>query len=300
LNINFESYKVFYHVAKTLSFSDASHKLFISQSAVSQSIKQLEEKLDIKLFFRHTKVVKLTVEGEMLFRNIEQAYNLIQAGEKRIRELHSLSVGEVRIGASDTICKYYLLPYFRLFHKAYPKIKITVINRPSPICMELLRKGSVDVSIVNLPLIWDHIGFEMQVLKEIQDVFIAGKAYCELENKQVSFRELEAYPVLLLEKNSTTRDYFDELMARYQVSILPEFELGSMDLLVELSKIGLGISFVTEDAITSAIASKEIFKLNTLEAIPKRRIGVLTKKGIVAPVAAQKFIEICISATHLS
>ena len=166
--------------------------------------------------------------------------------------------------------------------------------------MKVLRKGSVDVSIVNLPLIWDHIGFEMQVLKEIQDVFIAGKAYCELENKQVSFRELEAYPVLLLEKNSTTRDYFDELMARYQVSILPEFELGSMDLLVELSKIGLGISFVTEDAITSAIASKEIFKLNTLEAIPKRRIGVLTKKGIVAPVAAQKFIEICISATHLS
>ena len=292
MNVNFESYKVFYHVAKTLNFSEAAHKLFISQSAVSQSIKQLEDKLGIKLFFRHTKAVKLTAEGEMLFHHIGQAYNLIQAGEKRISELHSLSVGEVRIGASDTICKYYLLPYFRLFHEIYPKVKITVINRPSPICMELLNNGSVDVSVVNLPVEWDQAGFEVQGLKEIQDVFIAGSPFDGLKNRKVSLRELEAYPVLLLEKNSTTRNYFDELMVKHGVSILPEFELGSMDLLVELTKIGLGISFVTEDAATASIAQNELFKLEMIEAIPKRKIGVLTNKRFVAPIAAQKFIEL--------
>src|SRR4051812_23633421 len=110
LDINFEHYKVFYFVAQTLSFSAAANELYVSQSAVSQSIKLLEEKLTCRLFSRHTKQVKLTPEGELLFKHIEQAFNFIKAGERSIIDIHSLKQGEVRIGATDTICKHYLLP----------------------------------------------------------------------------------------------------------------------------------------------------------------------------------------------
>ena len=292
MNINFEHYKVFYHVAKNLSFSEAAGQLYITQSAVSQSIKLLEEKLGIKLFFRHTKVVKLTSEGKLLFHHIEQAYNFIQAGEKRINELHNLNEGEVIIGASDTICKYYLLPYFRTFHQLYPKIKIRVINRPSPVCVEMLKKGSVDVSVVNLSDQWENKGFDMRILKEIQDVFIAGKPFLYLKNRKVHLKELETYPVLLLEKNSTTRDFFDDLMIRHQISIIPEFELGSIDLLIELTKIGLGISFVMQDTVTSAISNDELFKIDIVEDVPHRSIGILSNKHIPVPIAAQKFINL--------
>ena len=78
MDINYELYKVFYYVAKTLSFSDASKRLFISQSAVSQSIKALEKKLNQHLFIRSTKRVKLTPEGEVLFKHIEPAVNRCQ------------------------------------------------------------------------------------------------------------------------------------------------------------------------------------------------------------------------------
>ena len=78
MDINYELYKVFYHVASTLSFSEASKLLFISQSAVSQSIKTLERKLDQVLFIRSTKRVQLTPEGEILLRHIEPAMHLIQ------------------------------------------------------------------------------------------------------------------------------------------------------------------------------------------------------------------------------
>ena len=92
MDINYELYKVFYHVAKTLSFSDASRELFISQSAVSQSIKVLEKRLDQTLFVRSTKRVRLTREGEMLFKHIEPAINLINLGERQLLESHSLKV----------------------------------------------------------------------------------------------------------------------------------------------------------------------------------------------------------------
>ena len=119
MDINYELYKVFYYVAVSLSFSEASKQLFISQSAVSQSIKVLEKKLGITLFIRSTKKVQLTPEGETLLRHIEPAINLIQRGEAQVMESSTLGGGQLRIGASDTICRYYLVPYLQNFHKNY-------------------------------------------------------------------------------------------------------------------------------------------------------------------------------------
>ena len=116
MDINYELYKVFYYVAISLSFSDASKQLFISQSAVSQSVKVLEKKLGITLFIRSTKRVQLTPEGETLLRHIEPAMNLIKRGEAQIMEASNLGGGQLRIGASDTICRYYLVPFLNKFH----------------------------------------------------------------------------------------------------------------------------------------------------------------------------------------
>ena len=120
MDINYELYKVFYHVASTLSFSEASKQLFISQSAVSQSIKVLEKKLNQTLFIRSTKKVQLTPEGEILLKHVEPAMNLIRQGENQLLDSNSLNGGQLRIGASDTICRYDLVPFLSEFHKRYP------------------------------------------------------------------------------------------------------------------------------------------------------------------------------------
>ncbi|QEK13040.1 LysR family transcriptional regulator [Crassaminicella thermophila] len=292
MNVNFELYKVFYYVGKYLSFSQAANKLYISQSAVSQSIKLLEEKLNSKLFYRHTKKVKLTPEGQLLYKHIEQAFNFIQSGERSIQQIHSLKQGEVRIGASDTICKYYLLPFFKKFHEMYPDIKIHVTNRPSPVCAELLKKGSVDISVINLPYKMVYKNMTFHEIKKIQDVFIAGKKFLHLKNKVLHLKDLEQYPLLSLQKNSTTRNFLDAFMREHNVDIAPEFELGSIDLLIELTKIGLGISFVMLDAIQESVEKEEVFILNIKEKAPKRSIGVLINKKIPVPIAAQKFIDL--------
>jgi len=292
-DISFELYKVFYHVAKNLSFSEASQKLYISQSAVSQSVRLLEDKLNCTLFNRTTKQVRLTTEGEVLFRHIEQAYNFIKGGERSIEEIHGLKQGEIRIGASDTICKYYLLPFLQKFNRQYPAIKINITNRTSPICIELLRKGSIDAAVVNLPPRYEG---QLQVtkLKSLQDVFIAGPAFFHLRDRIFSLQELTAYPLLMLETNTITREFFDQFLAEKGVSLRPEIELGSIDLLIELTKIGLGISFVSREYIERDLAAGSICELRINDKIPPRFLGIMTNQAIPLPAAARKFIDMLI------
>ncbi|MCT4566398.1 MAG: LysR family transcriptional regulator [Maledivibacter sp.] len=291
MDVNFELYKVFYFAAKTLNFSKAANKLYVSQSAVSQSIKLLEKKLSTKLFFRHTKNMKLTSEGETLFKHIEQAFNFIKSGERAIFEIDNLLYGEIRIGASDTICKYFLLPYFKKFHEDYPNIRIHITNRPSPVCIDLLKSGSIDIAVVNLNNKYKYENLEVTPVKTIQDVFIGGEKFKTLKNKPIRLKELEEYPILSLEKNSTTRTYFDQLIKNHDVKISPEFELDSIDLLVEMTKIGLGISFVIEDAIKLELEKGKIFKLDIKETISARNIGVVTHNKIPLPPAGEEFIK---------
>ena len=291
MDINFELYKVFYYVAKTMSFSAASEQLYISQSAVSQSIKLLEEKMGCQLFFRNTKKVRLTREGEILFKHVEQAYNFIKSGERAITEMHTMNQGEIKIGASDTICKYYLLPYLKKFTQIYPNIKIHVTNRTSPRCIDLLRNGSVDFSVINIPERFSISNLNLKKTKTIRDVFIASDNFSDLKDRKVSLKELEKYPILVLEKNSTTRSYFDNLMIKNKVGIKPEVELGSIDLLVEMAKIGLGVAFVPDECIHEELDKGELFVLDIKEAIPQRDLGIITHKSIPLSIAAAKLVE---------
>ncbi len=292
MDVNFELYKVFYYVSKYLSFSEASQELFISQSAVSQSIKTLEERLKCQLFFRNTKRVKLTKEGEIMYRHIEQAFNYIKSGERALEEINSLGQGEIRIGASDTICKYYLLPYIKSFNESYPNIKIHLTNSTSPACIELLRKGSVDLSVINIPEKCDYKNITVTNTKRIRDVFIAGSNFKELKGRKVSLKELESYPLIVLEKKTTTREFFDNLMARHNISKKPEIELGSVDILIEMARIGLGIAFVPDDCIIREFCKDDIFVLDIKERIPERNLGFLIHSNIPLPLAASKFVEV--------
>ena len=180
MDINYELYKVFYHVANTLSFSEASKQLFISQSAVSQSIKVLEKKLNQPLFIRSTKRVQLTPEGEILLKHIEPAMNLIRQGENQLLEANTLNGGQLRIGASDTICRYYLVSYLRDFHRRYPNVHIKVTNQTSIACAKLLESGQVDFAITNYPNSGHSNTQNVRIIREFKDVFVANDDYKEL------------------------------------------------------------------------------------------------------------------------
>ena len=211
MDINYELYKVFYHVAVTLSFSEASKQLFISQSAVSQSIKVLEKKLNQPLFIRSTKRVQLTPEGEILLKHIEPAMNLIRKGENQLLEAHTLNGGQLRIGASDTICRYYLVTYLNQFHKAFPNIHIKVTNHTSIECAKALENGQCDFIIANYPNSALTGGLCTRIINEFYDVFVASRQAFDLEGKTLTLNQLLDYPIMMLDRKSTTSEFLHQI-----------------------------------------------------------------------------------------
>ena len=113
-------YRVFYETARFQSFSASAEHLYISQSAISQSIRQLEKDLGVQLFVRTRKGVSLTHEGQILFSKVESAINAIEQGESQLEKLRHLEAGEITIAAGDTITSYFLLDYLEKFHTLYP------------------------------------------------------------------------------------------------------------------------------------------------------------------------------------
>lgn len=290
MDINYELYKVFCHVASTLSFSEASKQLFISQSAVSQSIKVLEKKLNQTLFIRSTKRVQLTPEGEILLKHIEPAMNLIKKGENQLLEAGSLNGGQLRIGASDTICRYYLVPFLSDFHKIYPNIHIKVTNRTSIECARLLDNGQVDFIITNYPNSGLSNTQNIRVIHDFTDVFVANEAYYPLKDRVLALRELQSYPILMLDRKSTTSEYLHSMFQRHQLDLVPEIELSSNDLLIDLAKIGLGIAFVPDFCIPKQ--EENLFILNLEERLPARQLVVVHNESIPVSQAARQFIEL--------
>ena len=289
MDINYELYKVFYHVAITLSFSEASKQLFISQSAVSQSIKVLEKKLNQKLFIRSTKRVQLTPEGEILFKHIEPAMNLIKQGENQLLEAHTLNGGQLRIGASDTICRYYLVPYLNKFHKQFPHVHIKVTNQTSIACASLLEHGQVDFIVVNYPnsaLSSTHIP---RVINEFHDVFVANRQYFPLDGREVSLASLQKYPILMLDRKSTTSEFLHAMFQRSRLDLVPEIELSSNDLLIDLARIGLGIAFVPDFCIPTD--DKDLFVVKLKEELPKRQMVVAYNERMPISQTAKQFMS---------
>lgn len=296
MEVNFELYKVFYQVSSARSFSIAAERLFISQSAVSQNIKNLEQKLGVQLFLRKGRELKLTREGEWLYGHVQQAYNLFKTAESKINEFNNLETGEVRIGASDTVCRYFLLPYLQKFNRMYPKVKIHFVNRTSSQLREILKEGSIDFSVVTLRA--GEEGENIRVLTTVEDVFVASSRFSPLKGRITPLKELASYPLLMLEKTSTTRESFEQFLREKSIDLQPEMELESMDLLVEFAKIGLGVAYVLKDSIQEAVYRSLLFIVRTEEKLPIRRLGLITRDRVPVSQSAGRFMSLIAGETE--
>ncbi|MBO5199634.1 MAG: LysR family transcriptional regulator [Lachnospiraceae bacterium] len=290
MDINMELYKVFYYVAKTLSFSDAAARLYISQSAVSQSVKILEKRLNHTLFTRSTKRVTLTKEGEILFKHIEPAMNLIIRGENSL--LNSMPSGgiQLRIAANDTICRYFLVPHLKDFHQRYPDVHINVVNRTSLQCPEMLDLDQVDIIITNSPNRALNNTVKIVPLREFRDVFIANKDAFPYEGQTLSFETLNQMPILMLDNHSTTSEYLHRIFQKHSLDLVPSIELSSNDLLIDLAKIGLGLAFVP-DYCVSERGEDGLYIIRLEEELPARRLVAAYKDEKLLSQPAAYFLQ---------
>ena len=288
---NLEYFKVFYYTAKFGSVTKAAGELAISQPAVSQSLKQLEKSLGAELFERAARGVRLTAEGQQLFVYVEKGYEQIELGVEKIRQMQNLELGEVHIGASDMTLQFYLLPYLERFHEKYPDIKVIVTNAPTPETLQLLRNGKIDFGVVSTPFMQSEDILSTQV-REIEDVFVAGRRFISYKNKMLDFQNLEELPMIFLEKNTSTRSYMDDYLAQNGIALQPEFELATSDMIVQFALRSLGVGCVVRDFAAEYLESGQLFELRFNKMIPKRNFCVVQSKRNLLPAAARELLGV--------
>ncbi|MDD6137346.1 MAG: LysR family transcriptional regulator [Lachnospiraceae bacterium] len=291
MNISMEYYKIFYNVAKQGSVTKAAKELCLSQPAVSQAVKALEDSLGTVLFVRKSKGVELTTEGSMLYEYVKRGYEQIKLGEEKIKQMLNLDVGEIRIGASDMTLQFYLLPYLEKFHSMHPNIKVHVTNAPTPLTIDHLLAGRIDFGVVSTPFELDN-RFRVFKGRKIRDIFVAGNRFIDLKDKQLDYSVLREYPLISLEKNTSTRRYVDQFLMKNNVVLNPEFELATSAIVTQFAVRNLGIGCVVEDFAYEEISNGRLFQLQFEKEIPQREICIITDQKVPMSKSAATFLSL--------
>ena len=276
--VKLELYRVFREVAEAGNISLAAENLYLSQSAVSQSVKQLEQQLGTRLFLRSPRGVTLTEDGRLLFEYVRSAMGLLETGEDKLQQSRTLQAGTLVIGASDTVTSQFLLPHLDSFHKKYPNIHIQIISGRSHKVLGLLRSGKVDVAFASSPS--EDEGLSCVPCFATHSCFVAAADYpCDFE-RAYSMQELAALPLILLERKASSRVYLEKYFLAHGVSLSPEIELGARSLLVDLARIGFGVAGVTREFVTAELESGAIRQLKTDFEIPPRSVDMCTLRDV--------------------
>ncbi|WP_317855488.1 LysR family transcriptional regulator [Chakrabartyella piscis] len=291
VDVSLDLYRIFCTVARLGNMSAAARELYISQPAVSMAIRQLEERMGSPLLVRTAKGVYPTAEGKLLYTYLEQALGLIHAAEDKYFQMMHMEMGELKIGASDTVIANFLLPYLEKYHNSYPDINIKVTNKTTYESLRLLRNGSVDVCFVNLPIA-EEADFEIIPCIEVQDILVGGEKFRKLAETGITVEELSEYPLLLLEDASNSRRYVDAYAEENGIALQPILELGSSDLLVSFAQINLGLTYVIKEFTKEALEDGNIFEIPVEPPVPKRSIGMVKLKNVAASHAVQGFVEL--------
>ncbi|NME82522.1 LysR family transcriptional regulator [Clostridium sp. SM-530-WT-3G] len=292
MQVSFDSYKVFYITAKNKSITQAAKELYVTQPTVTHCIQKLEEELGCALFIRGKKGVKLTPEGKILYKRISIACEEIWKAENDMKALKEFKKGEILLGASETTLHYFLLPHLKKYKKKYPNIRMKIHNSTTQKMLDSIRNDELDCGILVFPEEYDdNEGVEIMTLATFQDIAIVGNEYKELAESNISLKDLVSYPIISLQDTTMTNWTFREIFKQYNLDLNPDIELATTDLIVPTVSNDLGIGFVPEYFADEALKRKEVFKLNLIEKIPRRKICLVYKLNKPQSKAVEAFIE---------
>lgn len=289
---NLSLYKIFNTVAQTKNISKAAKVLFISQPAISKAISKLEKELDTTLFIRTSRGVSLTNEGTILYQHTNAAFETLTIGEETLRKMNDLGMGEVHIGVTATLCKYILVPLLQDFVQEYPHIKVIIDCQATSTTVQQLEKGQIDIGLLIGSSTLKNL--KLYQVDQIEDILVATKTYIDnlkARHEGDDFNLFAEANIMLLDKKNVTRQHIDSFFADQGININPDLEVTNMDLLIDLAKIGIGISGVVKDFVQKELENGELIEIPLDGHIPKRAVCFAIENGNSFSKSAQIFLE---------
>lgn len=288
---NLSHYYIFHTVAKNGNISQAARELFISQPAISKSIRKLEENLNTVLFKRNSRGVSLTPEGELLYQYTSEAFSALKNGEETLARHHALGISQLRIGVSTTLCKYILLPYLQRFIRAYPHVRISIACQSTYQTLALLEENKIDIGLIGEPS--TQKGLYFQPLQQIEDIFVATESYLKhlkLRSDSKDFYQTATF--MMLDEENITRQYVNRVFLEQGMELSHILEVSTMDLLIEFAKIGLGAACVIREFVREELEKRELVEVPVEIRFAPRQIGFACRKDEQKNPVIQNFLQI--------
>lgn len=290
---NLNLYHIFHEVAVRGNISAAARSLFISQPAISKAILKLEHNLSTTLFFRNSRGVRLTEDGELLFKQVDAAFHAIEHGEAQLKKNLELGVGSLSIGVSTTLCKYMLLPYLKTYIQENPHVRLSIFCQSSAETIAGLENGRLDIGLVGESDKMGELAF--QPVEEIQDMFVTTEEYmAHLQAQSAgSGKDLFSHATLmLLDKKNFTRQYVEKYLLLQDITPEQQLEVTTMDLLIAFARLGMGVACVIRNFVEKELTDGSLIPFPSLEPIPKRKIGFAYKAQANPTAAASRFLAL--------
>ena len=287
--VNLELYRVFYTVAKCGSLTKAAEELYISQPAISNSIKELEKELGLDLFIRKNKGVELTVFGQQLYKETKYKIEFFEKLDTYALSYKNLSDGILRLGSHSSNSNAIISKCLNLFAKKYPNIKILMERDTEDNLFNKLKSNNLDLIFCdesnktkNYKCLFSYnINYKLIGNEHYYNLFKQGK---------YSLNNFPTEDLILPSKNNASRKLINAYFEQKNISINPKYELEDYILLYNFVKNGLGIAFVNADYYKKQIQSKEVYLLENIS------INARTFCCLINPenknIALEKFKEI--------
>lgn len=292
MDINYELFKMFDKVVKTGSFTKAAEEMFVSQSAVTQAIKRLEDQLDGTLFVRSKTGVTLTEAGKELYDFVKQSVETLDNAGRVFIEHKNLERGTVRITCGSTLAKLILEDAIIKFAKDYPNVEISIKNDVTSQSIERVANGKVDMAIITLPCKIEFDNIKITNIKEVEYCFFTNRAfYEELVNKEIVLEDIEKFDLALPAKETNSRTWLDSKMLENNIVLKSKYEFSSANILSKfVAKMGV-IGYINKEFIKEKLESGEFVELIKNFEVDKKTIAVATLDKKIASPATLKLIE---------
>jgi DNA-binding transcriptional LysR family regulator len=287
--VHLETLKVFCDVVETRSFSAAASQNFVTQSAVSQQIRTLEDRYGRRLLERTRGNVQLTPAGEILYQVSKDIVQRYQDMEARLQALARIVAGTVRVGTVHSIGLYELSGPIKRYLKAHPQVHLHLEYSRSSRIYEDALKGTIDLGVVAYPSRRPQI--TVLPLREDRLVLVCPPGHRLARHRQIALRKLEGEPLVGYERDIPTRKETDRLLRRHGVGVRYVMELDNIETIKRVVEIGTGLAILPEPAVRPEVKARSLVVVQLADEVFLRPIGIIHRQGKHFSPAAEKFID---------
>ena len=286
-NINLNLYKVFYDVSKYGSFSKTAEFTYTTQSAISKSIKKLEEELETKLFYRNSNGIELTEKGRELLFYVEKFYGNLLTAERLMLESENLERGKLSIGLPSHIASFFFFDKIIDFHNKYPNIEITLMSGSTRQLLELIDKHKLDFIIDTAPIKTNNMDLNIIKLSTVKYTFFCNKDNYDDYKNIKTINDLEDISLVLPVQGTSNRKKLDELFIKNNINPKRVINIHTSEVILNAVKNNLGIGYIISDIIKNDDNYKVI---KVKETLPTTDIVLVFSKKFLTN-APKRFIE---------